>query len=308
MPRTYWLLFFVLLAGASGCGERFQSRNAGVAGLEASAPPPMGATMEAKAAGGTLPDSLAVQARSVIRRGDAVLRVDQVKDAAKQVLDIVKKHKGFVQSSSEQFVTNSPIMTMEVRVPAESLDVFLTELEKVGTLLSRSTNSEDVTMQVVDVEARLKSMRLEEEAYRRILLQAKKIPDVLQVQQRLTEIRGQIESLQAQYNVLREQVAYSTVNITLQQSAAFESELQDKGWLGETWASAVKALKAGGRATVAALIWLLILSPFWLVPLLFFWWLIKKLTKASRAKPAAVPPVVQPVGRPAGKSDQQPGG
>jgi hypothetical protein len=247
-----------------------------------------GATSEANA----MPASFEVKERSIIRRGDAVFRVDHVKEASSEVLKLVKKHKGFVQSSSEQLSIDNPSMTLEVRIPVKAFDALLADIENVGTLLNRNTNSEDVTMQVVDLEARIKSMMLEEQAYQRILLQAKKIPDVLQVQQRLTEIRGQIESMQAQYKTLREQVAYSTVNITLQQSAAFVSDVQDKGWLGETWAGAVSALKAGGKATMQIVIWLFVMSPFWLVPLLILWFIIRKIAKLMQPKPRTAPPVV----------------
>lgn len=290
------LLAIVLFGGAIGCGGPAGSPGAAFESTRAALPPMEADTAKRSAEGGVMPANFEVRERSIIRRGESVLRVDRVKEAAKQVLAIVKKHNGFVQSSTEQLSMDSPMMNLEARVPVDRFDTVLVELEQVGTLLSRTTGSEDVTMQVVDLEARLKSLKLEEQAYQRILLQAKKIPDVLQVQQRLTEVRGQIESMQAQYKTLREQVAYSTINIVLQQSAAFASEVQDKGWLGETWASAVSALKAGGRATVSALIWLAVMSPFWLVPLLLLWWGVRKLVKMSQPKPRPVPPVIQAVG------------
>lgn len=304
MPRTGVLLIVALVVGSLGCAKQMDS-----AGEEGFATPEMKtAAMDSAAGprgaeGNALPASFQIRERSIIRRGEVAFRVERVKDASKEVLKIVKKHNGFVQSSSEMLTTNNPTMSIEVRVPVDSFDALLTDIEQIGTLLSRSTNSEDVTMQVVDLEARLKSMRLEEQAYQRNLLQAKKIPDVLQVQQRLTEIRGQIESMQAQYKTLREQTAYSTVTITLQQSAAIASEVQDKGWLGETWASALRALKAGGRATVVAVIWLVIMSPFWLVPLLILWLIVRKLAKTAQPKPRAVPPIIQPVDQTSNKGE-----
>lgn len=245
-------------------------------------------------AGAPMPANVEVKERSIIRRGSAAFRVDHVKEAAKEVLKIVKKHKGFVQSSNEQLSLESPSMTLDVRVPVDQFDVLLADIEQAGTLLNRNTSSEDVTMQVVDLEARLKTMRDQEQAYRRILLQARKISDVLQVQKQLTQIRADIESMQAQYKTIREQAAYSTVSITLQQSAVFASEVQDKGWLGETWAGAVGALKAGGKATVQFVIWLVVMSPFWLIPLLILWFLIRKLAKLMQPKPRTAPPVVPP--------------
>lgn len=304
MPRTSVLLIVALVVGGLGCAKQMDSaREEGFATPEMKTASMDSAAGPRGAEGNALPASFQIRERSIIRRGDVAFRVERVKDASKEVLKIVKKHNGFVQSSSEMLTTNSPMMSIEVRVPVDGFDALLTDIEQVGTLLSRSTNSEDVTMQVVDLEARLKSMRLEEQAYQRILLQAKKIPDVLQVQQRLTDIRGQIESMQAQYKTLREQVAYSTVNITLQQSAAFASEVQDKGWLGETWASALRALKAGGRATVIAVIWLVIMSPFWLVPLLILWLIVRKLAKTAQPKPRSVPPIIRPVDQTSTKGD-----
>jgi len=304
MPRTGVLLIVALVVGSLGCAKQMDSaREEGFATPEMKTAAMDSAAGPRGAEGNALPASFQIRERSIIRRGEVAFRVERVKDASKEVLKIVKKHNGFVQSSSEMLTTNNPTMSIEVRVPVDSFDALLTDIEQIGTLLSRSTNSEDVTMQVVDLEARLKSMRLEEQAYQRIFLQAKKIPDVLQVQQRLTEIRGQIESMQAQYKTLREQTAYSTVNITLQQSAAIASEVQDKGWLGETWASALRALKAGGRATVVAVIWLVIMSPFWLVPLLILWLIVRRLAKTARPKPRSVPPIIHPVDQTSNKGE-----
>ncbi len=296
MSRLWALLIVVILVCSFGCSKQMDSAEAeGSAMMESkalSSVPAADAMAGAASEANAMPASFEIKERSIIRRGEAIFRVEHVQEASVSVQKLVKKHKGFVQSSNEQLSTDNPSMTLEVRIPVNDFDSLLNDIENVGTLLNRNTSSEDVTMQVVDLEARIKSMKLEEQAYQRILLQAKKIPDVLQVQQRLTEIRGQIESMQAQYKTLREQAAYSTINITLQQSAAFASEVQDKGWLGETWAGAVGALKAGGKATMQIVIWLFVMSPFWLVPLLILWWIIRKLVKLMQPKPRTAPPVV----------------
>jgi hypothetical protein len=140
------------------------------------------------------------------------------------------------------------------------------------------------------MNARVKTMLAREEAYRQILKNCRKVADVMTVQEHLTQIRTEIESIQAQLKSLKEQSAYSTLSVQLSQSALTAIETKDKGWLGETWANAFTALKDGLKGIAQFLIWILTLSPFWAIPLLLIWWLARLASRKSRRPSPPTPP------------------
>ena len=81
-------------------------------------------------------------------------------------------------------------------------------------VLDEQTDSSDLASQIVDVDARLRNLRASETALQAIASQATRIPDVLEVQSRLTEVRGQIEQLAAQQAALADRVALGTLAVT----------------------------------------------------------------------------------------------
>src|SRR5690606_2317851 len=73
----------------------------------------------------------------------------------------------------------------------------------------------DVTGQIVDLEARIENLRASEASYRELLARAERVEDILAVQARLDQVRGEIERLVAQLEALEGQADLSTLTVTL---------------------------------------------------------------------------------------------
>ena len=82
--------------------------------------------------------------------------------------------------------------TIVLRVPADKLNGFLEALAPHGTVLARTENVQDVTMDYVDVQSRLKALRTEQEALLALLEKATSLSDILTLQEKLTGVRGDI--------------------------------------------------------------------------------------------------------------------
>jgi hypothetical protein len=77
------------------------------------------------------------------------------------------------------------------------------------------TDASDVTKQYVDMQARLRNLRAEEAQYLQIMKSAAKVKDMLDVTEKLTEVRGQIEQQQAEFEALSKQVEMASISISL---------------------------------------------------------------------------------------------
>ena len=118
----------------------------------------------------------------------------------------------------------------------------------------------------MDVDARLKNLRASEIALQDIASKATRITDVLEVQAKLTEARGQIESLAAQQVNLKDQVSYGTLTVTFGTQVVAVREAADH-WDPASEVDQASASLVGFLQDVAStLIWFVIV---WLPALLF---------------------------------------
>ena len=130
----------------------------------------------------------------------------------------------------------------QFRIPAEQYSVFLEGAGSAGNLVSKQESTQDVTSAYVDVEARLKSLKLQEERLYAMMEQAGDLETLLAIQNQLTEVQYQIESWQSQMDWYSNQVSCCTVYITLNEvetltptSTSFGAKLLAalrNGWTG----------------------------------------------------------------------------
>ena len=151
----------------------------------------------------------------VVRTGSFALEVSGLDESLARLTDAVKAAGGYVASSSRVRDAANPSLVVTYRVPAAAFDGVLAAVRSEGTVLSEQIDSYEVTMQLVDLEARLKNLRASESALSTLMARAKSVADVLAVQAQLTQVRGDIESLDAQRAALADQVAMTTLSVQL---------------------------------------------------------------------------------------------
>ncbi|TAG88449.1 MAG: DUF4349 domain-containing protein [Oscillatoriales cyanobacterium] len=206
----------------------------------------------------------------LIKKAELSVVVKSIDASTKSVTNIVEKQQGDILGFQNQKPPDSSIRqtaTMQIRVPQERLETTLDSLAKLGSVENRGLTAEDVTTQLVDSEARLRNLRKSEEMVLKIMDKSGSVGDVLKAAKELSNIRQSIEQIDAQLKSLRNQVAYSTISLTLE--AAVSSAQSPEPSLGlrvqETWG---KATHSVGELTFSLFdlgIWLLAYTPYFLV-------------------------------------------
>lgn len=149
----------------------------------------------------------------------AELRVKVAKDgftgAFDRVASIAAAAGGFVSSSST--ASNDGVRSGEltVRVPSDRFESVRQSLSGLGEVEGQAIRGEDVSGQLVDYDARLRSFQAQEAALLTLVGQAKEVGDVLRVQSTLFSVRQQIEQLRAQKANLEQQVSLATIQVSL---------------------------------------------------------------------------------------------
>ncbi|WP_410587051.1 DUF4349 domain-containing protein [Amycolatopsis sp. lyj-23] len=199
---------------------------------------------------------------------------------ATKVTEVVAQARGIAQGAggyTGQESTGDELATLSLAVPADRLDGVLDQLSHLGTsLVKRELNTQDVTEQVVDVEARLATQRASVERIRALLARATSVSEIASVESELTSREATLESLEQQRNSLAGSVAMATVAMTVRSVAAPPPPGEDhSGFLGGLaggWHAFV--VFGGGLLTVLGAI-----APFllFLLPLGWLgWWLHRR--------------------------------
>ena len=154
------------------------------------------------------------------------LNIDQVKaDVENQIREL----GGYIENSSMSGTgKNHDLRTIyyTIRIPADKLDSLITTVGNSCTVLSSSENTTDVTLEYVDTKSRLDSLRVEYEQLMELLGNAKDLDNILILQNRLTEVRYQIESAESRIRVLENQVQYGTLNLQIREVLE-ETEIEE---------------------------------------------------------------------------------
>ena len=228
-------------------------------------------TESAPQAAGEGAGSLDLLGRTIIRNGSLSLEVESVSEAFDAVNAVAIGNGGFVADSS--FFRNggggdgegSQFARMTLRVPAERFQQTLDDLRALAIeVTSVSTSSQDVTGEVTDLESDLRNLRAVEAQYLELLGRAGAIGEILQVQDRLTQTRSQIERIEGRIALLGSLADLATLQVELRPPPL--SPVVSQGGSGP--------LHAAGEAWDASLATLGAIATVGIVAVVYSWWLL----------------------------------
>jgi hypothetical protein len=133
------------------------------------------------------------------------LAVFEVAAAIDKTMALAKERGGYLVRREDRSIV--------VRVPAAAYREVLDSIGKLGDVLHRSENVEDVTDQFFDLQVRVRNARVVRERLEQLLAQAKSVEEALMVERELTRVTTEIERLEGRLKLLRELVAFSTITV-----------------------------------------------------------------------------------------------
>jgi hypothetical protein len=215
---------------------------------------------------------------------------DAAAQAATKVRALAPGNGGYVSASDGGGATISIVL----RIPAESYTGVMHALDGIGEITSRTEKTSDVTDEMIDVASRVDTMKASIDRIRALLAQADKIGDVISIESELASREADLESLQHRQAALKDQVALSTIAVTisavLEGTAAQLTVARQGGFLG--------GLAAGWAALTGFANWLGsvagALLPFTpliaAVVLVLVWWGRRRRRTTPSARGAVSPP------------------
>ena len=138
---------------------------------------------------------------------------------------------GYVEDMEASTSGITPRATVVVRVPANQLSALTDGVAGIGNITYKHDSQQDVTLQYVDTESRISALRTEQERLLALLEQAENLTEVLEIEDRLSYVRYELESYERSLRALANQVEYATATIEVSQVRVFTPvETEEEGY------------------------------------------------------------------------------
>lgn len=268
----------VVACGGAGSDDAAKTGVAGGTSAPAAADPVRDATSNFDPAGATGSKAEAANAvieRSVISTGSLRLTSRHLSEVRQDAIGLANRLGGHVADEQSRSDTQGRLdrVDLTLRVPSASFEDALADLGALGTVRHREQSTEDVTTEVIDTKARVRSQRASVASMQQLLARATTIGQIISIENQLASRQADLDSLEQQQKYLADQTSMSTIQLTVMEPtgrkvvatktrSGFLGGIQ-RGWnaLGD---SAVAVGTVVGAALPFAAVIALIGMPVWL--------------------------------------------
>lgn len=228
--------------------------------------------------------------RKIIRNASLELSTEKYSETIRAIEKATAELDGYIEESHETKYDEYTYTTMTLRIPTEKLDEFLSKMDGVATVESKSISSDDITSSYVDTESHLTALKTEQETLLSLLSQANGLSEILEIQDRLTSVRAEIEYYQSMMNTFENELEYSTVNLQIDE---VKHEIQTgTGFWSKMGTGLKESFYNVGRGFLNFISWIVINIPYFIIIgiiVAVLCVIIKKLRAKRKAKKASKP-------------------
>ena len=247
--------------------------------------------------------------RKLIRDGNADMETVAFENTVNGLYEMVKIIGGFVEAQSIQGggLNYSTLRkaAITVRVPSAKFNEAMFGLAKLGTVVSQSTNSTDITDQYADTETRVRNLKIQETRILELIMKAVKLEEIVNLEGRLSELRYQIESMENSLKNFDRLLEYSRISLQISEVVKVSDAKPVPKTLGERISQAFDSAWTGfveGSQDFA--VWM-VRNMFTLLILVILSFILYLMVRGSRRKRKAAkeerarlhPSFAQPVGQ-----------
>ena len=165
-------------------------------------------------------------------------------------------------SESDEYRSRSADLT--VRIPADRADEFLRNVEENANVVSSDETVDDVTLDYVATDSRKKALEAEEKRLLELMESAETMSDLLEIEERLTQVRGELESIVSQLRTYDDLVDYATVYLHISQVRELTPAKPETFW-NRISSGFVRSVKGVGELLTDLAVWLIAALPYLLL-------------------------------------------
>jgi hypothetical protein len=179
------------------------------------------------------------------------VEVDDISRGINDVVALSDRRGGQIYERTINITDDrSSTASFVIKLPPEQVEAAIADLDAIGVRRTASQGTEDVTSQVVDIDARLVTAQASLERVRKLLEAATDLGQILSLESQLTERETLVEQYTAMKRALSDRVTLATLRVQLSLSGdpATTASAESKPTIGTAfktgWNGFVKVLAA----------------------------------------------------------------
>lgn len=223
--------------------------------------------------------------KKIIKRYQYSYETEKFDEALAYLKQQIDAYDGYI-SSSEVQGSDKRSLYLTARIPAELSDQFVGQLGSLGTMVSQSESADDITLQYTDTESRIASLKTEQERLLALLDKADSLESIVTLEDRLTEVRYELENYESQRKLYDDLVTYSTVTITLEE-VTYTVEMDDSTVFTRIKTGLEKSFRDIRNGFTNFLVGLIVALPYlviWGIIIFVIVWIIRRTIKRHKRK------------------------
>lgn len=157
-------------------------------------------------------------------------------------------------------------LSLTVRIPAEKADEFVAQVSENSNIVSSTESIDDVTLQYVDTESHVKALETEQDRLLALLEKADTLKDILTLEERLTDVRYELERYASYLRTLDNQVTYATIHLSVTEVKEYTPVIEEEPTVWQRISTGFgRSLKNIGESLTNFFVWFTVNSPYILI-------------------------------------------
>ncbi len=159
-----------------------------------------------------------VSDRIMVKNAYLNSQTENYKETVSEIIKKVDSLKGYVESQNEFSMADERLNgELVLRIPSDKLEQFISYVEANTEVTNKNISSEDITDDYVNTDIRIKSLRTELDTLLSLLEKAQNLSDTIQIQDRITQVRGDLEYSEAMLKKMDSKVSYAQVSVNIEE-------------------------------------------------------------------------------------------
>lgn len=257
MKRLLAILLALTMLLLAGCGAKsMESNGSSMDRVDSS----VSESGDPEAMGST--QSALTQGQKLVRKLWLTAETESLDTLLGSVEQKVKALGGYMENREiHNYSVYNRRAELTIRVPADSLDQFAEVVKENANVTSTTETADNITLSYVAVESRMKALETEQTRLLELLSKAENMTEILQIEERLTKVRTELEEVTSQLRLYDNQVDYGTIYLTLHEVREYTEE-EPEGFWARVGDGLTQSIEGIGNGVTELLIWLIVASPY----------------------------------------------